>query len=62
LVLQALYGSRSKGCCASSLAANVLYGWFVGLSMDEPAWNQRADDSEDSANARLSSISNESRI
>ena len=39
LVLQALYGIRSERLLCEQLGYNLLYRWFVGLSMDEPAWD-----------------------
>jgi len=39
LVLQALYGTRSERLLCEQLGYNLLYRWFVGLSMDEAAWD-----------------------
>lgn len=39
LVLQALYGIRSERLLCEQLSYNLLYRWFVGLSMDEVAWD-----------------------
>src|SRR5438874_3238210 len=39
LVLQALYGIRSERVLCEQLGYNMLYRWFVGLSMDEVAWD-----------------------
>jgi transposase len=39
LVLQALYGIRSERLLCEQLGYNLLYRWFVGLSLDEPAWD-----------------------
>jgi len=39
LVLQALYGIRSERMLCEQLGYNLLYRWFVGLSMDEAAWD-----------------------
>ena len=39
LVLQALYGIRSERLLCEQLGYNMLYRWFVGLSMDEAAWD-----------------------
>lgn len=39
LVLQALYGIRSERLLCEQLGYNLLYRWFVGLSMDEAAWD-----------------------
>ncbi len=39
LLLQALYGIRSERLLTESLDLNLLYRWFVGLSMDTPIWH-----------------------
>ena len=39
LVLQALYGVRSERLLCEQLGYNMLYRWFVGLSMDDAAWD-----------------------
>lgn len=39
LVLQALYGIRSERLLCEQLGYNLLYRWFVGLSMDDAAWD-----------------------
>jgi len=39
LVLQALYGIRSERLLCEQLGYNMLYRWFVGLSMEDPAWD-----------------------
>jgi transposase len=39
LVLQALYGIRSERLLCEQLGYNMLYRWFVGLSMDEAPWD-----------------------
>jgi transposase len=39
LVLQALYGIRSERLLCEQLGYNMLYRWFVGLSMDDTAWD-----------------------
>jgi len=39
LVLQALYGIRSERLLCEQLGYNMLYRWFVGLGMDEAAWD-----------------------
>jgi transposase len=39
LVLQALYGIRSERLLCEQLGYNLLYRWFVGWSMDDPAWD-----------------------
>jgi transposase len=39
LVLQALYGIRSERLLCEQLHYNMLFRWFVGLAMDELAWD-----------------------
>ena len=39
LVLQALYSIRSERLLCEQLGYNMLYRWFVGLSMDDTAWD-----------------------
>jgi transposase len=39
LVLQSLYGIRSERLLCEQLGYNMLYRWFVGLSLDETAWD-----------------------
>lgn len=39
LVLQALYGIRSERLLCEQLGYNLLYRWFVGLSLDDAAWD-----------------------
>jgi transposase len=39
LVLQALYGIRSERLLCEQLGYNMLYRWFVGLGMDDAAWD-----------------------
>ena len=39
LILQALYGIRSERLLCEQLGYNMLYRWFVGLSMDDAAWD-----------------------
>ena len=39
LVLQALYGIRSERLLCEQLGYNMLYRWFVGMSMDEAPWD-----------------------
>ncbi len=39
LVLQALYGIRSERLLCEQLGYNMLYRWFIGLSMDDAAWD-----------------------
>ena len=39
LVLQVLYSVRSERLLMEQLDYNLLFRWFVGLSMDEPIWD-----------------------
>lgn len=39
LVLQTLYGIRSERQLCEHLEYNLLYRWFVGLSMDDAVWD-----------------------
>jgi transposase len=39
LILQALYGIRSERLLCEQLGYNLLYRWFVGLSMDDAPWD-----------------------
>ncbi|MCR4298012.1 MAG: IS5 family transposase, partial [Gallionella sp.] len=39
LVLQALYGIRSERLLCEQLDYNMLYRWFVGLGMEDAAWD-----------------------
>lgn len=39
LVLQALYGIRSERLLCEQPGYNMLYRWFVGLSMEDAAWD-----------------------
>lgn len=39
LVLQALYGIRSERLLCEQLGYNLLYRWFVGLSMSDAPWD-----------------------
>lgn len=39
LVLQALYGIRSERLLCEQLGYNMLYRWFVGLGMEDVAWD-----------------------
>lgn len=39
LLLQVLYSVRSERLLMEQLEYNLLFRWFVGLSMDEPVWN-----------------------
>ncbi len=39
LVLQALYAIRSERLLCEQLGYNLLFRWFVGLGMEDPAWD-----------------------
>lgn len=39
LVLQALYGIRSERMLCEQLGYNMLYRWFIGLGMEDSAWD-----------------------
>jgi len=39
LVLQALYGIRSERLLCEQLSYNMLFRWFVGLGMEDAAWD-----------------------
>jgi transposase len=39
LVLQALYGIRSERLLCEQLGYNMLYRWFVGMGMEDTAWD-----------------------
>ena len=39
LLLQALYSIRSERQLMEQLNFNILFRWFVGLSLDEPVWS-----------------------
>jgi transposase len=39
LLLQALYSIRSERMLVEQLEYNLLFRWFVGLNLSEPAWN-----------------------
>src|ERR1019366_3006675 len=39
LLLQALYSVRSERLLMEQLHYNLLFRWFVGLSVDEPVWD-----------------------
>src|SRR5882672_1925225 len=39
LVLQALYGIRSERLLCEQLGYNMLFRWFVGLDMEDAAWD-----------------------
>src|SRR4030095_986859 len=38
LLLQGLYSIRSERQLIEQLDFNILFRWFVGLSLDEPVW------------------------
>jgi transposase len=39
LLLQVLYSVRSERTLMEQLDYNLLFRWFVGLSMDDPIWD-----------------------
>jgi transposase len=39
LLLQAFYGIRSERQLMEQVTYNMLFRWFVGLSMDAPVWD-----------------------
>src|SRR6266481_10086797 len=39
LLLQGLYSVRSERLLMEQLQYNLLFRWFVGLSMDDPVWD-----------------------
>lgn len=39
LLLQIIYSIRSERMLMEQLDYNLLFGWFVGMEMDEPVWN-----------------------
>jgi transposase len=39
LLLQAFYSVRSERQLMEQLSYNLLFRWFVGLSVDEPVWD-----------------------
>ena len=39
LLLQGLYSVRSERLLMEQLDYNLLFRWFVGLSMDDPVWD-----------------------
>jgi transposase len=39
LILQILYSIRSERMLMEQLGYNLLFRWFIGLSMDEPVWD-----------------------
>ena len=41
LVLQTLYGIRSERLLCEQLGYNMLFRWFVGLGMEDAAWDHR---------------------
>jgi transposase len=42
LLLQLLYSIRSERLLMEQLEYNLLFRWFVGLDMDDPAWDATA--------------------
>jgi transposase len=40
-LLQILYSVRSKRLLVEQLDSNLLFHWFIGLSMDDPVWDLR---------------------
>ena len=36
--MQVLYSVRGERMLMEQLEYNLLFGWFVGLNMDEPVW------------------------
>jgi len=42
LLLQAFYSVRSERQLMEQLDCNLLFRWFVGLSMDAPIWDVTA--------------------
>src|SRR4029453_4688017 len=43
LLLQVLYSVRSERLLMEQLQYNLLFRWFVGLSMDDPVWDVGRD-------------------
>ena len=41
LLLQILYSIRSERMLCEQLDYNLLFRWFIGLSMDDPVWITR---------------------
>ena len=39
LLLQILYSIRSERMLCEQLDYNLLFRWFIGLSMDDPVWD-----------------------
>lgn len=39
LLIQVLYSVRSERMLIEQLDYNLLFRWFVGLSMDDPVWD-----------------------
>ncbi len=52
LVLQVLYSIRSERLLMEQLDYNLLFRWFVGLSVDEPVWDHSTLHQEPRAAAR----------
>ena len=42
LLLQILYSIRSERMLCEQLDYNLLFRWFIGLSMDDPVWDHSA--------------------
>jgi transposase len=40
--LQAFYGIRSERLLMERIEFDLLFRWFVGLGVDDPAWTIRA--------------------
>jgi transposase len=40
VLLQIFYSVRSERMLMEQMNYNLLFRWFVGLELDEPAWNQ----------------------
>src|SRR5262252_3802749 len=45
MLLQAFYGIRSERQLMERMEFDLLFRWFVGLGVDDPAWAGRAADS-----------------
>src|SRR5258708_8244932 len=39
LLLQMLYSVRSERLLIEEIDFNILFGWFVGLNLDDPMWD-----------------------
>ncbi len=53
LLLQAFYSVRSERQMVEQLDYNLLFRWFVGLSMDEAVWNHAVFSHPDKNRDRL---------